>query len=131
MYHSDPEELLRLARQDLAGGQLADAQEKCLQVLGAHQHHPGALEVLGEALFAGGRSEEAVRVFNALTLMHPTVALHWQNLGTVLRPTGRYAQALAAFERALQLAPPSPGLLYNLGVLAMDRFDYSAAYLLA
>jgi len=126
---SDPEVLLRLARQDLASGQPADAQEKCLQVLGAHQHHPGALEVLGEALFAQGRSEDAVRVFNALTLKQPTVATHWQNLGTVLRPTGRYAQSLAAFERALQLAPPSAGLLYNLGVLQMDRCDYSAAYL--
>jgi tetratricopeptide (TPR) repeat protein len=125
----DPEELSRLARQDLASGQLADAQEKCLQVLGAHQHHPGALEVLGEVLFAQGRTEDAVRVFNALTLIQPTVAAHWQNLGTVLRPAGRYEQALASFERALRLAPPSAGLLYNLGVLQMDRCDYSAAYL--
>jgi ABC-type oligopeptide transport system ATPase subunit len=47
--------------------------------------------------------EEAVRVFNALTLMQPSVAGHWQNLGTALRPTRRYAQALGAFERALRL----------------------------
>jgi len=126
---SDPELLLALARQDLASDQLAAAQEKCLQVLGAHHHHPGALEVLGTVLCSQGRHEEAVRVFNALTLMQPTVAGHWQNLGTVLRPTKRYAQALAAFERALQLAPPSAGLLYNLGVLQMNRGDYSAAYL--
>jgi tetratricopeptide (TPR) repeat protein len=126
---SDPELLIRLARQDLASGQLADAQAKCLQVLGAHHHHPGALEVLGEVLFAQGKSEDAVRVFNALTLMQPTVASHWQNLGTALRPARRYAQALAAFERALQLGSPSAGLLYNLGGLQMDRFDYAAAYL--
>ena len=125
---SDPEALLILARQDLAGGQLAGAQERCLQVLGAHQHHPGALQVLGEVLFAQGRTEDAVRVFNALTLMQPTVAAHWQHLGTVLRPAGQPAQALAAFERALQLAAPSAGLLYNLGALQMERCDYSAAY---
>jgi tetratricopeptide (TPR) repeat protein len=29
----------------------------------------------------------------------------------------------------LQLAPPTPELLYNLGVLQMDRCDYRAAYL--
>ena len=126
---SDPEELLQLARQDLASGQLAAAQAKCLQVLGAHQQHPGALEVLGEVLFAQGRHEDAVRVFNALTLMQPTVARHWENLGTVLRPTRRYEQALTAFERALRLGPPSVGLLYNLGGLQMDRFEYEAAYL--
>jgi tetratricopeptide (TPR) repeat protein len=126
---SDPEALLALARQDVASGQLAAAQAKCLQVLGAHRHHPGALEVLGEILCSQGRHEEAVRVFNALTLMQPTVAAHWQNLGTVLRPTGRHAQSLAAFERALQLGPPTAGLLYNLGALQMDRLDYRAAHL--
>ena len=62
-------------------------------------------------------------------MMEPTVAGHWQNLGCALRPAKRYAQALAAFEMALHLAPPSGALLYNLGVLQMDRCDYRAAYL--
>ena len=100
---SNPEAVVDLARQDLASGQIAAAQEKCLRVLDAHHHHPGALDVLGTILCSQGRYEEAVRVFNALTLMQPTVAAHWQNLGTVLRPTGRRAQALSAFERALRL----------------------------
>jgi Flp pilus assembly protein TadD len=125
---SNPAALVDLARQDLASGQIAAAQEKCLRVLGAHHHHPGALEVLGTILHSQGRYEEAVRVFNALTLMQPMVAAHWQNLGTVLRPTGRQAQSLAAFERALRLGPPTAGLLYNLGALQMDRMDYSAAH---
>ena len=121
--------LVGLARQDLASGQIAAAQEKCMRVLGAHHHHPGALDVLGTSLSAQGRYEDAVRVFNALTLMQPTVAAHWQNLGTVLRPIGRQAQSLAAFEHALRLGPPTAGLLYNLGALQMDRLDYSAAHL--
>ena len=125
---SESELLIAHARQDMASGQLAAAQAKCLQALGIHHHHPGALEVLGEILCAQGRHEDAVRVFNALTVMQPTVAGHWQNLGTVLRPTRRYALSLAAFEHALNLGPPSAGLLYNLGVLQMDRCDYRAAY---
>src|ERR1700681_30683 len=103
---SDPELLLELARQNLASEQLAAAEAKCRQVLGAHHHHPGALQLLGQVLYSQGRHEDAVRVFNALTLMEPAVAGHWQNLGTALRPTKRYSQDLAAFERALQLAPP-------------------------
>jgi tetratricopeptide (TPR) repeat protein len=126
---SDPAALVDLARQDLASGQMAAAQEKCLRVLGAHHHHPGALDVLGTILHSQGRYEEALRVFNALTLMQPTVATHWQNLGTVLRPTGRLAESLAAFERALRLGPPTAGLLYNLGALQMDRLEYGAAHL--
>jgi tetratricopeptide (TPR) repeat protein len=124
----DPSVLINLARQDMALGQMGAAEAKCLQALSAHHHHPGALEVLGEVLHAQGRHEDAVRVFNALTLMQPTVAVHWQNLGAVLRATRRYEQALEAFERALQLAPVSSGLLYNLGVLQMDRCDYASAY---
>ena len=125
----DPEALLSLAQQDLAAGNLDAAQAKCLQVLGTHHHHPGALELLGTVLHSQGRYEDAVRVFNALTLMQPSVALHWQNLGSVLRQTKRYAPALAAFERALQLGSLTAGLLYNLGALQMDRLDYQAAYL--
>lgn len=120
--------LITLARQDLAAGRLAAAQARCLEVLNGHHHHPGAMDVLGQVLYSQGRHEEAVRIFNALAMMKPTVAGHWQNLGTALRPTRRYAQALDAFERALQLGPPSAGLLYNLGVLQMDRCDYRAAY---
>jgi tetratricopeptide (TPR) repeat protein len=128
-FPSDPAVLVELARQDLASGQIAAAQEKCLRVLGAHHHHPGALALLGTILSSQGQFEEAVRVFNALTLAQPTVAAHWQNLGTVLRSTGRQAQSLAAFERALRLGPPTAGLLYNLGALQMDRLDYAAARL--
>jgi tetratricopeptide (TPR) repeat protein len=100
-----------------------------MQVLGAHHHHPGALEVLGTVFSSQGHYEDAVRVFNALTLMQPSVAAHWQNLGTVLRPTGRHAQSLQAFEHALRLGGPNAGLLYNLGALQMDRLDYRAARL--
>ena len=126
---SDPEELVSLARQDLAVGRIEAAEDNCLRVLTAYHHHPGALQLLGEILNSRGRYAEAVRVFNALTVAQPTVAAHWQNLGTVLRPAGRLAQSLTAFERALRLGPPTAGLLYNLGALQMDRLDYGAAYL--
>jgi tetratricopeptide (TPR) repeat protein len=126
---SDPEALLEVARQHLANGQLQPAEAQCLRVLSQHHHHPGTLGVLGQVLYAQGRHEEAVRVFNALTLMQPTVAEHWRNLATALRPTKRYDQAIAAFDRALRLAPPTASLLYNLGVLQMERYDFNAAYL--
>ncbi len=123
----NPEPLLELARADLAGERLAEAEAKCLEVLSAHHHHPDALGVLGQVLYARGKHEEAVRVFNALTVMQPSVPEHWRNLGTALRPTRRHDEAIAAFDRALRLAPPSAALLYNLGVLQMERCDYDAA----
>ena len=125
----DPETLLSLARQDLASGNPGAAEARCLQVLSANHHHAGALEVLGTALHDRGRYEDAARMFNALTLMQPASAAHWTNLGTTLRGARRHDQALAAFERALRLGRPSGELLYNLGVLQMDRCEYHAAYL--
>jgi tetratricopeptide (TPR) repeat protein len=126
---SNTEALLQLARQDVALEQWDAAQAKCMQVLSKHDRHPGALSLLGTVLYSQERHEEAVRIFNALTLMEPAVAEHWRNLGTALRPTKRYDQAIAAFDRALRLAPPTAALLYNLGVLQMERCEYNAAYL--
>jgi tetratricopeptide (TPR) repeat protein len=125
----EPEAVLQMAQQDLANGQLDAALAKCMQILGVQPRQPAALALLGNVLYSQGRHEEAVRVYNALTLIEPTVADHWQNLGTALRPTRRYDQAIAAFDRALRLGPPSAFLLYNLGVLQMDRCDYGAAHL--
>jgi len=125
----EPEAILQMAQQDLANGQLDAALAKCMQILSVQPRHAAALSVLGNVLYSQGRHEEAARVYNALTLMEPTVAAHWQNLGTALRPIRRHDQAIAAFDRALRLAPPSAFLLYNLGVLQMDRCDYGAAQL--
>ena len=125
----EPEAALQMAQQDLANGQFDAALAKCMQILSVQPRHPAALCVLGNVLYSQGRHEEAVRVYNALTLIEPMVAGHWQNLGAALRPIRQYDQAIAAFDRALRLAPPSAALLYNLGVLQMDRCDYGAAHL--
>src|ERR1700683_5510458 len=119
--HDNPEELLQLARADLAGERLAAAEAKCLEVLSAHHHHAGALGVLGQVLYARGQHEEAVRVFNALTVMQPSVPEHWRNLGTALRPTRRHDQAIAAFDCALRLGAPAATLPDKLRVVAIGR----------
>ncbi len=124
----DPDTLAQLALQDLQNGQVAAAESKCLQALAVNGRHPRALSVLGVILHSRGRDEDAVRVFNALTQFEPDDAQHWENLGAALRPTKRYDAALAAYDRAWQLGGPTPGLLYNIGVLHMDRCDYESAY---
>ena len=121
--------LMDEAQRDLANGDLDAVQSKCRRVLTLVERQPRALGLLGQSLFAQGRHEDAVRIFNALAVMEPAVVQHWQNLATALRPLKQYDNAIAAFDRALRLAPPSAALLYNLGVLQMERCDYNAAYL--
>jgi Flp pilus assembly protein TadD len=124
----DPDTLAHLALEDLHGNRAAAAESKCLQALSLDRRHPGALSVLGMLLHSQGRDEDAVRVFNALAQFEPGNAEHWGNLGAALRPTKRYDEALAAYGRALQLGAVSTHLLYNVGVLHMDRCDYDSAY---
>lgn len=121
--------LVQLAQRDLASGQLDAAAAKCRQVLSAHPKDAGALDILGTVSHAQGRYAQAVEAFTVLTHIQPTSAVHWEHLGTVLRAVNRHDDALQAFARALQLGPPSVGLLYNLGALQMDRCDLQAAYL--
>ena len=123
----DPDKLAELAARDLQNNQIAEAESKCLRALSTDRRHRGALNVLGMVLHTQGRHEDAVRVFNALTQFEPRDAQYWGNLGTALRPTRRYDAAMAAYDHALELGGVSPDLLYNIGVLHVDRCEYEAA----
>jgi len=125
---SNPDTLAQLALQDLQSDRLEAAEAKCLRALSADRQHVQALSILGLVLHARGRHEDAIRIFNALTLQEPNKAEHWTNLGTALRPTRRYGQALAAYVRALQLGGESAGRLYNIGLAQIDLYDFNEAY---
>jgi Flp pilus assembly protein TadD len=124
----DPDTLAHLALQDLQKSCLAAAESKCLQALSVDRQHPLTLTVLGTILHVQGRHEDAVRVFTALTLLQPNETAHWENLGAALRPTRRHDEALAACSYALQLGLVSPNLLYNIGLVHIDRGDYDSGY---
>jgi tetratricopeptide (TPR) repeat protein len=128
MAATDAETQVRLAGQDLEKGDYAAAEVKALRVLGANQEHTGAWTVLGMVLHAKGRHDDAIRVFNSLTLKNPESAEHWANLGVVLRDAKRLDEALVVYERSVALARPTARTLYNVGLIQIERLDYIAAY---
>ena len=128
MRDADLDTLARLAEEDLQKDNLAGAEAKCLRALGIDREHEDSLTVLGMVLQAQERHDEAIRVFNALTLKHPASARHWENLGTACRGAKRYDAALAAFARALALGPPSALMLYNLGLVHAEILDLPSAH---
>jgi tetratricopeptide (TPR) repeat protein len=128
MSAADLDTLVRLAEEDLQQDNVAAAEAKCLRALGIDREHEDSLTVLGMVLQAQERHDDAIRVFNSLTLKHPAAARHWQNLGTAYRGAKRYDAALAAFARALALGPPTALMLYNLGLVHAELLDLPSAH---
>jgi tetratricopeptide (TPR) repeat protein len=127
MTTSELDELARLASEDLQKDDVAAAEAKCLRALSMDREHENSLTVLGMVLQAQGRHDDAIRVLNALTLKHPGVARHWENLGSAYRVAKRYDAALAAFARMLALGEPNAEMLYNLGLVHADLLDLPSA----
>jgi tetratricopeptide (TPR) repeat protein len=128
MSATDLDALSRLAWDDLQKDNIAAAEAKCLRALGIDPEHQSNLAVLGMVLQAQGRHDDAIRVFNSLTLKHPTTAVHWENLGVAYRGAKRYDAALTAFARVLALGPGSAVMFYNLGLTHAELLDFPSAH---
>src|SRR5215471_17712720 len=89
----------------LQQGQLQLAERLAREQLRADPAHVDVLVLLGLSLQMQGRPAEAIASFEDLTRLQPGAALHWSNLGTVLREAGRGEDSEAAYKRALELAP--------------------------
>ena len=116
------------AAEDLQKDNVAAAEAKCLRALGIDREHENSLTVLGMVLQAQGRHDDAIRVFNSLTLKQPSSARHWENLGIAYRGARRYDAALFAFARVLALGPGSAVMLYNLGLVHAELLDLPSAH---
>ncbi|MBU6297019.1 MAG: sulfotransferase [Alphaproteobacteria bacterium] len=70
--------------------------------------YPDALFSLAKSLFAALRAAEALEAFERLAATEPRLAA--VGAGHALKALGRLDEALAAYERAVALAPASPSL---------------------
>jgi hypothetical protein len=94
--------------------------------------HSGAFEIAALAHAGRGDVERAVRVLEAGVERAPTVWLNWQLLGNYRSDLGRFAEAGAAYERAL--ACPDAwwaSIRLNQAILAVRTGDPAAALMLA
>ncbi len=64
-----------------------------------------------------GSDEDAVELYRAAAEKTPQVVPIWSNLGSVLTVQGKREEALAAFRRALEIAPQDPMALEGLVIL--------------
>ncbi len=82
----------------------------------------------GERLFDTAMSalrkneaESALKLFAAIVAKDPKDHLAWTMLGTIYFTRKQYAEAVPAFEKALELRPDFPLALINFGKMEKDR----------
>jgi Flp pilus assembly protein TadD len=108
-------------------GRLQTAENLAREQLRAYPTDENILTLLGLSVQMQGRPNDAALFFQELTRLQPDAAIHWNNLGSVLRAAGQGEAAEAAYRRALALAPRDSHVLENLGLLYHERADYAAA----
>lgn len=73
--------------------------------------------LLGLALHASGRHDEAAASFHHLVREHPTTAAYWNNLAITAQLSGALDEAERAFQQALSLSPDDAQFHHNYGLL--------------
>lgn len=139
-----PDEAERLAREVLATnrGSLAAAQIlgqallmqnrpgeaiEPLRRAARRSHDPATETLLGRALAAVGRVDEALVQLCRTTARRPPFPLAFLEHGEQLGGVGRFDEAIAVFEDGMALAPDAAVLQVGLGYLHLKRNDRHAA----
>ena len=85
------------------------------------QKSPGPQEINTlVSMYNGGRYPEAADLAQAMTERFPLHGFGWKVLGALFKQTGRNADALAAMQKAAELAPDDAEAHSNLGVTLKD-----------
>lgn len=82
---------------------------------------------LGVALFLEGRTEEAVRHYNAALQIKPDYADAHYNIGMALAAQGKYEEAIHRYREALHVRPDDAGTHNNIGVALAAQGKVDAA----
>ncbi|RME84966.1 MAG: tetratricopeptide repeat protein [Caldilineae bacterium] len=96
-------------------------------------HEPDIAVTLGGALVMGHQWSKAVAFLEDAVDRHPDNALLWINLAAAylgvleLSSRKRQDQAIAAFERAIEIDPVAPSAHYNIALIYAERRDWEKA----
>lgn len=102
----------------------------------AHELKPENLDAalnLSGAYILAGQFKKAIPVLETLREQEPRNPMVWTNLGAaylgnpVLASDKQQQEAVAAFERALELDPEAPSVAYNIGLIYRDRQERTEA----
>ncbi len=111
---------LQQALELFQAGRYADAARWCEQALPGAPGHEGLTTLWAMSLQQLGDDRAAAALYRALAGASPQTAVHWANLGLMLRRAGEYAEADDAYRHALQRQPRNPDYRVDHGLLLLD-----------
>lgn len=117
----------------LHSGRAAEALPLLEQAVLLKPGHTDATINLSGAYILAGRFKKALALLEPLSEREPDNAMVWTNLGAaylgnpVLARDEEQRQAIAAFERALEIRPAAPSVAYNIGLIYRDRKETKKA----
>jgi protein O-GlcNAc transferase len=106
-------------------GRFAEGAELARKSLASDPKQARSHVILGRALHALGRNDDALSSFDRAIALAPELAPAHANRADVLSKIGRNAEALDSYDRALALAPDSVADWMNRAValIALNRHD--------
>src|SRR5579871_3985763 len=109
-------------------GRLLDAKSCCEQALSQDPGHAAALHLMGLLSVQGGQFGQAVEWISNAIRLDPRPD-YLTSLALALRHLGRYDEALAIADKAVQLKPDEAGLWMHLGEALLDARRQAEALL--
>jgi tetratricopeptide (TPR) repeat protein len=118
---------LTLARQFESNGQLDRAERLLRQILRAQPSHTDSLHLLSVVTHRLGQTELALQLIDQAIAADANNSLFHSNRGEVCRVLGRFDEAIASGERAVELNPDMAAPLSNIGIAYYDQENYQKA----
>lgn len=102
-------------------GRLREAEEMYRKVLELHPRHAGAVHLLGLLAFQVGRTQQALEMLREAMRLDAYNPLFPADLADVCAKLGMRADALAAYDKSLSLAPDQADVLVGRGQLKLRQ----------
>jgi Tfp pilus assembly protein PilF len=93
------------AQEYLRAGRKSEAEACCRQLLASDPLHAEALHQLAILAFESERMEEAADLFARAAAVEPARADYWCNQGLAQARLEKYAEAIACYRKAIEIAP--------------------------
>ncbi len=112
----DSAEALELAKQNMRKRKFNAAIEILTPAIKEDARNADLFNCLATANYLAGDLDEALKAFQQVTKIKPTLAAAWVNIGAVYNRLGKYHEAVRALRKGIQRDKRAAQGYYNLGI---------------